>query len=234
MVDQLNSFAPKSPAGARSGNRGQAGRSGASPRRRGTWKDLTDNVNFMASNLTKQNLRRVNKFGVAAIHAVAREQRLSQRFSAPDRQYRTFRPFDAATRCHTVADPKAPRALTLLLHKPTTWWPNHRGFARRQFSFNHVQIGSAHAGRRARAPILHRFSLRRRGNPRTPVDSSQRGWRAQQHAFIMRPQHYLSPFDAPSLVSVAKTQNTTLNQAFGAFSHIFLDKYVCRVAHIHS
>jgi HAMP domain-containing protein/signal transduction histidine kinase len=42
------------PRGARGGHRGQARRRGQGGRRRGTWKDLTDNVNAMASNLTGQ------------------------------------------------------------------------------------------------------------------------------------------------------------------------------------
>ena len=42
------------PRGARSGNRRQAGRPGRVPGVAGTWKDLTDNVNSMASNLTGQ------------------------------------------------------------------------------------------------------------------------------------------------------------------------------------
>ena len=56
MVDQLNGFASRSqPRGARSRHRRQARR----PGRRcdgvaGTWKDLTDNVNSMANNLTGQ------------------------------------------------------------------------------------------------------------------------------------------------------------------------------------
>ena len=40
--------------GARSGNGRKVGRAGAGAWRAGTWKDLTDNVNFMASNLTGQ------------------------------------------------------------------------------------------------------------------------------------------------------------------------------------
>ena len=54
MVDQLNAFAGSDPRRARGRHRRQTRRSGAGARRRGTWKDLTDNVNFMASNLTGQ------------------------------------------------------------------------------------------------------------------------------------------------------------------------------------
>jgi len=40
--------------GARSGHGGQAGRAGAGAGGGGHWKDLTDNVNLMAANLTGQ------------------------------------------------------------------------------------------------------------------------------------------------------------------------------------
>src|SRR6202021_2583037 len=55
MVDQLSSFAAEVTRVAREGGtegklRGQADVKGVA----GTWKDLTDSVNFMASNLTGQ------------------------------------------------------------------------------------------------------------------------------------------------------------------------------------
>ena len=54
MVDQLNAFAGEVTRVAREvGTEGKLGGQ-AQARRRGTWKDLTDNVNFMASNLTGQ------------------------------------------------------------------------------------------------------------------------------------------------------------------------------------
>ncbi len=55
MVDQLNAFASEVTRVAREvGYRRQTGRPGASARVAGTWKDLTDNVNSMATNLTNQ------------------------------------------------------------------------------------------------------------------------------------------------------------------------------------
>ncbi len=66
MVDQLNSFAAGGDAGReRSGHRraslgGQANVKGVS----GTWKDLTDNVNGLAANLTVQ-LRDMSKVATA-------------------------------------------------------------------------------------------------------------------------------------------------------------------------
>ena len=53
MVDQLRSFAAEVTRVAREvGTEGSLGGQAASRASSGTWKDLTDNVNFMASNLT--------------------------------------------------------------------------------------------------------------------------------------------------------------------------------------
>src|SRR5262249_47724251 len=55
MVDQLNAFAAEVTRVAREvGTEGKLGGQAQVPDVRGTWKDLTDNVNLMASNLTGQ------------------------------------------------------------------------------------------------------------------------------------------------------------------------------------
>ena len=55
MVDQLNSFASEVTRVAREvGTEGKLGGQAAVPGVGGTWKDLTDNVNLMATNLTNQ------------------------------------------------------------------------------------------------------------------------------------------------------------------------------------
>jgi len=55
MVDQLNAFAAEVTRVAREvGTEGKLGGQAQVPDVAGTWKDLTDNVNFMASNLTGQ------------------------------------------------------------------------------------------------------------------------------------------------------------------------------------
>src|SRR5687767_12115332 len=55
MVDQLNSFASEVTRVAREvGTEGKLGGQAAVPGVAGTWKDLTDSVNFMAGNLTAQ------------------------------------------------------------------------------------------------------------------------------------------------------------------------------------
>jgi CheY-like chemotaxis protein len=55
MVDQLNSFASEVTRVAKEvGTDGKLGGQAVVPGVSGTWKDLTDNVNFMASNLTTQ------------------------------------------------------------------------------------------------------------------------------------------------------------------------------------
>src|SRR6266545_541683 len=55
MVDQLNAFASEVTRVAREvGTEGKLGGQAQVPGVAGTWKDLTDNVNFMANNLTGQ------------------------------------------------------------------------------------------------------------------------------------------------------------------------------------
>jgi HAMP domain-containing protein len=55
MVDQLSSFASEVTRVAREvGTEGKLGGQANVPGVAGTWKDLTDNVNFMAGNLTSQ------------------------------------------------------------------------------------------------------------------------------------------------------------------------------------
>ena len=55
MLDQLNAFASEVTRVAREvGTEGKLGGQAAVPGVAGTWKDLTDSVNFMASNLTAQ------------------------------------------------------------------------------------------------------------------------------------------------------------------------------------
>src|SRR5437867_8602937 len=55
MVDQLRSFAAEVTRVAREvGTEGKLGGQALVPGVAGTWKDLTDNVNSMASNLTDQ------------------------------------------------------------------------------------------------------------------------------------------------------------------------------------
>src|SRR5216683_257103 len=65
MVDQLNSFASEVTRVAREvGTEGKLGGQAEVPDVAGTWKDLTDNVNFMAGNLTVQ-LRDMSKVATA-------------------------------------------------------------------------------------------------------------------------------------------------------------------------
>jgi hypothetical protein len=55
MIDTLSIFAEQVTTVAREvGTEGKLGGQADVPNVAGTWKDLTDNVNFMASNLTNQ------------------------------------------------------------------------------------------------------------------------------------------------------------------------------------
>ncbi|MBZ0210796.1 MAG: HAMP domain-containing protein [Hyphomicrobium sp.] len=65
MVDQLNAFASEVTRVAREvGTEGKLGGQAQVPGAAGTWKDLTDNVNFMASNLTAQ-VRNISEVATA-------------------------------------------------------------------------------------------------------------------------------------------------------------------------
>ena len=65
MVDQLNGFASEVTRVAREvGTEGKLGGQAAVPGVAGTWKDLTDNVNFMAGNLTAQ-VRNISEVATA-------------------------------------------------------------------------------------------------------------------------------------------------------------------------
>jgi len=65
MVDQLNAFAAEVTRVAREvGTEGKLGGQAQVSGVAGTWKDLTDNVNFMASNLTAQ-VRNINEVAIA-------------------------------------------------------------------------------------------------------------------------------------------------------------------------
>src|SRR5688500_15884574 len=74
MVDQLNSFAAEVTRVAREvGTDGKLGGQAAVPGVAGTWKDLTDNVNSMASNLTAQVRNIAEEIGRAACGEMARK-----------------------------------------------------------------------------------------------------------------------------------------------------------------
>src|SRR5205814_279454 len=76
MVDQLSSFADEVTRVAREvGTEGQLGGQANVRGVSGTWKDLTDNVNFMASNLTTQ-VR-----GIAKVVTAVANGDLNQKFT---------------------------------------------------------------------------------------------------------------------------------------------------------
>src|SRR5205814_9199046 len=74
MVDQLRSFAAEVTRVAREvGTEGKLGGQAAVPGVAGTWKDLTDNVNFMASNLTNQ-VRGIAKVVTAVANGILKQK----------------------------------------------------------------------------------------------------------------------------------------------------------------
>jgi CheY-like chemotaxis protein/HAMP domain-containing protein len=74
MVDQLNSFAAEVTRVAREvGTEGKLGGQAQVRGVAGTWKDLTDNVNFMASNLTNQ-VRGIAKVVTAVANGILKQK----------------------------------------------------------------------------------------------------------------------------------------------------------------
>jgi HAMP domain-containing protein len=74
MVDQLNGFAAEVTRVAREvGTDGKLGGQAVVPGVAGTWKDLTDNVNLMAGNLTAQ-VRGIVKVVTAVANGSLREK----------------------------------------------------------------------------------------------------------------------------------------------------------------
>jgi HAMP domain-containing protein len=73
MVDQLNGFASEVTRVAREvGTDGKLGGQAHVPGVAGAWKDLTDNVNYMASNLTNQVRNIADVTTAVATSAIAR------------------------------------------------------------------------------------------------------------------------------------------------------------------
>ncbi len=91
MVDQLNSFASEVTRVAREvGTEGKLGGQAEVKGVAGVWKDLTDNVNLMAGNLTGQ-VRNIAEVSTAIAHRrqarrPSASQRRSRRLERPDRQ----------------------------------------------------------------------------------------------------------------------------------------------------
>jgi len=74
MVEPAERVCGRSDArGARSGHRGQARRQAQLKGVAGTWKDLTDSVNSMASNLTGQ-VRNIAEVATAVAQATCRRK----------------------------------------------------------------------------------------------------------------------------------------------------------------
>ena len=99
MVDQLNGFAAEVTRVAREvGTEGKLGGQAEVPGVAGTWKDLTDNVNSMASNLTPgaQHRRGDDRRGAAATFAQDHGRRARRDPAAEGNHQHDGRP--AATR----------------------------------------------------------------------------------------------------------------------------------------
>ena len=110
MVDQLRSFASEVTRVAREvGTEGKLGGQADVPGVAGTWKDLTDNVNSMAGNLTSPGGR--NIADVTTLLAVARNGDLSKKITVDVRGE-----IKRLSKKITVKE----------IHPSTRWWTSSR------------------------------------------------------------------------------------------------------------
>ena len=119
MVDQLNAFASEVSRVAREvGTEGKLGGQAAVPGVAGTWKDLTDNVNSMASNLTGQ------------VRNIARRRHRDRQGRSLAQDHRRRQGRDPAAEEHHQHDGRSAERLRLG-SEPRGTRGRHRGQARR-------------------------------------------------------------------------------------------------------
>ena len=134
MVDQLNGFAAEVTRVAREvGTEGKLGGQAVVKDVSGVWKDLTDNVNSMASNLTGQvrNISEVT-IAVAMRRSVAQDHgRRARRDPAAERSHQ-YHGRPAALLC-LRSDARGARGR----HRGQARWPGHRARRRRHLEGSH-------------------------------------------------------------------------------------------------
>ena len=136
MVDQLNSFASEVTRVAREvGTDGKLGGQAQVPGVAGTWKDLTDNVNFMASNLTAQ-VRNIAEVATA-IASGDLSRKITVNVSRRDPPAEGDHQHDGrpAERLRRRGDPRRPRGR----HRGPAGWPGAGARRRRHLEGPHRQ-----------------------------------------------------------------------------------------------
>src|SRR5439155_12016976 len=142
--------------------------------------------------------RRNDVFRIAAIGTVAREHRVIAKIfrvclAIFAGSIRPMKPGNA----NAVADLEAPCVLPLPLDNTHDLVArNHRRFARRQFSFDHVQVGPAHAAGAHTHEHFTALWLRRRDFPVFQRIRFNRSRRAQQACFHRETSALSLPIDA--------------------------------------
>ena len=134
MVDQLNGFASEVTRVAREvGTDGKLGGQAQVPGVAGTWKDLTDNVNWMASNLTAQvrNIAEVAS-AVATWRLVAQDHRGCPRRNPGTQEHPKY-DGGPAERLRLRSHPRGPRGG----HRRQAGWPGAGARRRRHLEGPH-------------------------------------------------------------------------------------------------
>ena len=165
MVDQLNAFASEvQPRRARGRHGRQAGRPGAVvPGVAGTWKDLTDNVNSMASNLTGQ-VRNIAEVTIAVANGdLSKKITVDVRGEILQLQGSHQRDGRAAAIVRLGGDPRRARGR----HRRPARRAG-RGARRRRHLEGPDRLGQRHGREPDRAGPQHRRGHHRR-RPRRPV-----------------------------------------------------------------
>ena len=168
MVDQLNAFAGEVTRVAREvGTEGKLGGQAQVPGVAGTWKDLTDNVNSMATNLTAQvrNIAEVTTAVASGDLSQEDHRRRARRDPAAEGHHQhDGRP---AERLRRRGDPRGPRG-------------RHRGQAGRP---------GAGAGRRRRLEGPHRQRQLMAGQPHRPGPQHRRGHHRRRQRRPLQEDH---------------------------------------------
>ena len=181
MVDQLNGFAAEVTRVAREvGTEGKLGGQAEVPGVAGTWKDLTDNVNFMAGNLTAQ-VRNIAEVATAIANGDLSKQdhrRRPRRDSAAQRNPQHHG--RAAPLLRRRSHARGPRSR----HRRPARRPGRRARRRRHLEGSH-RLRQRHGRQPHRPGPQHRRSHHRR-RPRRPLAQDHRrregrNSRAQEH-----------------------------------------------------
>ena len=181
MVDQLNGFASEVTRVAREvGTEGKLGGQAQVPGVAGTWKDLTDNVNLMAENLTGQVRNIADVTTAVAKGDLIQEDHRRREGRDPRAEEHHQHDGGPAQRVRVGSHPRGARSG----HRRQAWRPGARGGRRGYLEGSHRQCEPD--GREPHRPGSQHRRSDDRGRPRRPVQEdhcrrARRDPRAEGH-----------------------------------------------------